>query len=106
MLKATIKQSITVTAPTVKDTQQTGSSTLEDCGSKSSTSKRGRNRKKPEKQKCDERKVELGRKKKIKWPKSNSDEWQKLDTDLTMILREVGKTPEAMQIYTQTSSTG
>ena len=36
-----------------------------------------------------------GRKKKIQWPPGNSDEWKKLDTDLTMILREVGKTAEA-----------
>ena len=35
------------------------------------------------------------RKKKIKWPAGNSGEWSKLDTDLTMILREVGRTPEA-----------
>ena len=36
-----------------------------------------------------------GRKQKIKWPEGNSKEWQKLDTDLSMILRKVGNTPEA-----------
>ena len=32
--------------------------------------------------------------KKIKWPEGNSKEWQRLDTDLSMILRKVGNTPE------------
>ena len=36
-----------------------------------------------------------GRKKKIKWPSGDSKEWQRLDTDLSMILRKVGNTPEA-----------
>ena len=35
-----------------------------------------------------------GRKNKIKWPAGNSKEWEKLDIDLSMILRKVGSTPE------------
>ena len=35
-----------------------------------------------------------GRKKQIQWPAANSDEWSKLDLDLTTILRNVGNTAE------------
>ena len=54
--------------------------------------------KKPSKQKMKEDSTEAdseGRKSQIQWPQGNSEEWRRLDTDLTMILREVGKTPEA-----------
>ena len=36
-----------------------------------------------------------GRKKNIQWPAANSEEWGKLDMDLTMMLRTVGNTAEA-----------
>ena len=43
--------------------------------------------------KCDS-KQHTERKARIKWPPSNSTEWNKLDTDLTMILKQLGSTAE------------
>ena len=33
-------------------------------------------------------------KERINWPKTNSREWEHLDTDLTMLLRDIGGTAE------------
>ena len=97
ILNATVKESMVVREPSPPCTQQTVKSGKEEV---SSTTDDKQRRRRPQKKPAAERKVEEtpdspGRRKKIKWPKANSEEWRKLDTDLTMILKEVGNTPEA-----------
>ena len=69
----------------VKDERK---STTQDC--KAQEGKRKLNKKEAVKKEDAEH-----RRKTIKWPAGNSDEWKKLDTDLTMMLREIGRSPEA-----------
>ena len=96
VLNASLKESIKVEETSPSDAMHQSRKGRE---SSSTQQKRRYQRKKKvgaEKQAAaQEGKSEQGRRKKINWPKSNSEEWRRLDTDLTMILREVGSTPEA-----------
>ena len=84
ILNSSLKEVITITEPAtvtdvkgVHDSKQPSASTKKKVLRKEETAE------------CEVRKA------KINWPPRNSEEWVKLDTDLTMILRETGKNAEA-----------
>ena len=52
-------------------------------------------KKKGRKGKTETSSTEEGRKKNIQWPPANSEEWKRLDLDLSTILRKIGNTAES-----------
>ena len=83
ILNSSIKETITV-----KDVTPSLTTGKEETGSRKRKSKTEEGKRKIVNQE------ETVRRKKIAWPKATSEEWSRLDTDLSMILKDVGNSPE------------